>query len=70
MFAVYLASLVAIFGLLVLGVSRSLRLLRSVIHCEIVLGGPETLAVVVAVVLLGLLIVGAALGLLELAKSA
>ena len=70
MFAVYLASLVVIVGLLVLGVSRSLRLLRSVIHGEIVLGGPETLAVVVAVVLLGLLIVGAALGLLELAKSA
>ena len=70
MVAVYLALLVVLLGLLVLGAIRSLRLLRSVIHGETVLSGPEALVAVVAVVFLGLLIVGAAVGLVTLAISA
>ena len=67
---IYVAVVAVILALLVLGAIRSVRLLRSISRGEVVLRGPEALGAVLAVLFLGLLIVGAGLGLLALANSA
>jgi hypothetical protein len=67
--AIYVASVVAILGLLILAASRSVRLLRSVRRGETVLSEGETLGAVLVVLIIGLLIVGAVVGLLALASS-
>lgn len=68
--AVYVATVVVLFGLLVLGASRAVRLLRRVARGDVVLSETERLALVATVLVLGLLIAGTVIGLLALAKSA
>jgi hypothetical protein len=65
--AVYVATVVVLFGLLVLGASRAVRLLRRVARGDVVLSETERLALVATVLVLGLLIAGAVIGLLALA---
>ncbi len=62
-----MASVAVLFGLLVLGASRAVRMLRSVARGDTVLSEAERLALVATVLVLGLLIAGAVIGLLALA---
>jgi hypothetical protein len=65
--AVYVATVVVLLGLLVLGASRAVRLLRRVARRDIVLSETERFALVATVLVLALLIAGVVIGLLALA---
>ncbi len=65
--AVYVATVVVLFGLLVLGASRAVRLLRRVARGDIVLSETERFALMATVLVLALLIAGAVIGVLALA---